>query len=71
MIKSKEDQANNLYHNLFYDWDAELNELHGEDLWKTPNSHSRKIRRKVVEECIRYREKIKELSWWRRLFNLW
>ena len=60
----------NLYHNLGYDWDAELNELHGKDLWDTPNENSRKVRKMVVKECLRMSEKIKKLPFWRRLFNL-
>ena len=60
----------NLYHNLSYDWDAELNDLHGKDLWDTPNHNSRKIRKMVVQECLRMSEKIKALSFWRKVFNL-
>ena len=59
----------NLYHNLAYDWDAELNELHGKNLWDTPNENSRKIREMVVRECLLMSEKIKKLPFWRRLFN--
>ena len=58
-----------LYSNLSYDWDAELRELHGEELWSLPNENSRKIRRMVVEECMRTADAIKELPFWRRLFN--
>jgi len=61
--------TDNLRHNLYHDWDGELNELHGEDLWDTPNFHSRDIRNKVVFECERVVDKIKCLPWWRRLFN--
>lgn len=59
----------NLYGNLGYDWDAELNCLHGEELWNTPNENSRKVRRMVVNECLLMRDKIKKLSFWKRLFN--
>ena len=65
----KEITKENLYYNLGYDWDAELNNLHGKDLWDTPNENSRKVRKMVVEECLRTRDMIKKLSWWRRLFN--
>lgn len=60
----------NLYHNLRFDWDAVLNELHGEDLWDTPNTNSREVRKKVVSECIGISEAIKKLPFWIRLFNL-
>ena len=62
-------EENILYHNLGYDWDAELNKLHGEDLWDTPNENSRKVRKMVVDECVRIRDRIRELPWWRRLLN--
>lgn len=60
----------NLYHNLGYDWDVELNELNGKDLYDTPNSHSRMVRNMVVDECLRIRDRIKRLPFWIRLFNL-
>ena len=41
----------NLYYNLGYDWDAELNELHGQNLWDTPNEHSRKVKRMIIDEA--------------------
>ena len=62
--------TDDLYHNLGYDWDAELNQLQGEDLWNTPNNHTRNIRNMVVKECKRMVNRVKELPWWRRLFNL-
>ena len=37
--------SDNLYCNLVYDWDGELNVLHGEDLWDTPNENSRKVKK--------------------------
>ena len=58
-----------LYHNLGYDWDAELNELHGEDLWAPPNSSSRHVREMIITECLRVRDGIKKLPVWRRLLN--
>lgn len=61
--------TDNLYHNLAYDWDAELNQLHGEDLWNTPNGNTRNVRNMVVKECEIMVNKVKKLSWWRRLFN--
>ena len=67
MIEKFDEQ--NMYHNLGYDWDSELNDLHGKELWDTPNENSRKVRRMVVDECLRMRDKIKALPWWRRLFN--
>ena len=60
----------NLYYNLGYDWDAELNELHGQNLWDTPNEHSRKVKRMIIDECEIIKEKIKKLPFYRRLFNL-
>ena len=66
----KEKITENLYNNLGYDWDAELNELHGEELWDTPNSNSRKVRKMVVDECERVVDKIRELPWYSRLFKL-
>ena len=62
--------TDNLYHNLGYDWDAELNDLHGEDLWDTPNIHSRKVTKMVVEECEIIADKIRKLPFYKRLFNL-
>jgi hypothetical protein len=55
--------------NLVYDWEAELNELHGEDLWDTPNNNSRKVKNMVVDECLAVVGEIKNLPWWRRLFK--
>lgn len=62
--------TDNLYHGLGYDWEAELNKLHGQDLWVTPNENSRKNRRMVVTECERVVDKIKKLPFYKRLFNL-
>ena len=62
--------TDNLYHNLGYDWDAELNELHGEELWDTPNSHSRRVREMIVDECERIVDRIRKLPFYKRLFNL-
>ena len=62
--------ADNLYHNLRNDWDAELNGLHGEDLWNTPNHNSRKVRQMVIDECEIIIDKIKKLPFYKRLLNL-
>lgn len=61
----------NIYDQLTNDWDAELNCLHGEELWDTPNNNSRHIRRMVVEECLNMKNKIKRLPLWRRMFNFY
>jgi hypothetical protein len=61
--------TDNLYHNLGYDWDAELNNLHGADLWDTPNENTRKVRNMVIKECEILIAKVKKLPWYRRLFN--
>lgn len=61
--------TDDLYHQLGYDWDGVVNLLHGEDLFDTPNHHSRLIRNMVVVECLRIVERVRKLPWWRRLFN--
>ena len=66
----KEKITDNLYHSLGYDWDAELNELSGKDLWDTPNEHSRKVRKMVIYECERIVDRIQKLPFYKRLFNL-
>lgn len=66
----KEKITENWYHKLGYDWDAELNDLHGKDLWDTPNEYSRNVRKMVVAECERVAQRIRELPFYRRLFNL-
>ena len=62
--------TDNLYYNLGYDWDAEINEMHGKDLWDTPNENSRKVREMAVDECERIADRIRELPFYKRLFKL-
>jgi len=61
--------TDNLYHGLGFDWDAELNELHGKDLWDTPNEYSRHVRKMVIIECERIVDTVRKLPWHKRLFN--
>jgi hypothetical protein len=56
--------------NLEHDWDGEISNLHGEELWDLPNKKSRRIKRMVVEERIAEILRIKKLPFWKRLFNI-